>query len=149
MVAAEVQHAVSHAAADGVLTGKAGDNPEEAVRSRSSVPITSTRKELRAIAHGSAFHVAVMACLYGVAVIARLAAAEPSWLMHEPPRLSAQARTSSAASETATAGGPASPEELAKKLSNPISSLISVPFQSNFDFNTGQDNDNFKYTLNI
>jgi hypothetical protein len=39
--------------------------------------------------------------------------------------------------------------ELAKKLSNPISSLISVPFQSNFNFNAGQDNDKFQYILNI
>jgi hypothetical protein len=38
---------------------------------------------------------------------------------------------------------------LAKKLANPIASLISVPFQSNFDFNLGQDNDKFKYTLNL
>lgn len=41
-----------------------------------------------------------------------------------------------------------SEEELAKKLSNPVSSLISVPFQSNFDFNLGED-DGFRYTLNV
>jgi hypothetical protein len=75
--------------------------------------------------------------------------AEPSWLMHDPPYLSAQTPASSTPAETTTTGGPASAEELAKKLSNPIASLISVPFQSNFDFNTGQDNDKFKYTLNI
>lgn len=38
--------------------------------------------------------------------------------------------------------------ELAKKLNNPISSLISVPFQSNWDFGFG-DGDGEKYTLNI
>src|SRR5262245_16937785 len=51
--------------------------------------------------------------------------------------------------EPAAEGGSSSEGELAKKLSNPISSLISVPFQSNFDFNAGQDNDKFKYTLNV
>ena len=38
--------------------------------------------------------------------------------------------------------------DLAKKLNNPISSLISVPFQSNWDFNIGPT-DGTRYTLNI
>jgi hypothetical protein len=38
--------------------------------------------------------------------------------------------------------------DLAKKLSNPISSLISVPFQSNIDCCIG-DSDALKYTLNV
>lgn len=41
-----------------------------------------------------------------------------------------------------------SQEELAKKLSNPISSLISVPLQSNWDFGYGSE-DAFRYTLNL
>ena len=39
-------------------------------------------------------------------------------------------------------------DDLAKKLNNPISSLISVPFQSNWDFNIGPT-DGQRYTLNI
>lgn len=39
-------------------------------------------------------------------------------------------------------------DELAKKLANPVASLISVPFQSNFDFGIGA-NDGYRYTLNV
>ena len=39
-------------------------------------------------------------------------------------------------------------QELAKKLSNPVASLISVPFQSNFDFNMGTGS-GWRYTLNF
>jgi hypothetical protein len=38
--------------------------------------------------------------------------------------------------------------ELAKKTQNPISDLISVPFQSNFNYNVGPGND-LQYVLNI
>src|SRR4051812_27434671 len=40
-------------------------------------------------------------------------------------------------------------DELAKKLSNPVASLISVPLQSNFDFGAGLDDHGFAYVLNI
>jgi len=40
-------------------------------------------------------------------------------------------------------------QELAKKLANPIASLISFPFQSNFDFGMGPERKGYRYTLNI
>ncbi|MGE0120075.1 MAG: transporter [Dongiaceae bacterium] len=39
--------------------------------------------------------------------------------------------------------------KLAKDLSNPVASLISVPLQSNFDFRIGPDDDGWRYQLNI
>lgn len=39
--------------------------------------------------------------------------------------------------------------ELAKKLSNPVAALISVPLQNNFDFGAGPNSDGFQYKLNL
>src|SRR5262245_53801192 len=39
--------------------------------------------------------------------------------------------------------------ELAKKLSNPVASLISVPFQSNWDFEGGAEDEGQQYKLNF
>jgi hypothetical protein len=39
--------------------------------------------------------------------------------------------------------------ELAKKLQNPVAALISVPFQSNFEWGLGRHSAGFKYTLNF
>ena len=39
--------------------------------------------------------------------------------------------------------------ELAKKLANPISSLISLPMQNNFDWGAGPAGDGFQYKLNV
>jgi hypothetical protein len=53
-----------------------------------------------------------------------------------------------------TQGGPLlaaedqSAEELAKKVQNPVADLISVPFQNNFNFDVGPEDD-LQYVLNI
>jgi hypothetical protein len=39
--------------------------------------------------------------------------------------------------------------ELAKKLSNPVAALISVPLQNNFTFGAGPEGDGFQYKLNV
>ena len=39
--------------------------------------------------------------------------------------------------------------ELAKKLSNPVAALISVPIQNNFDWGAGPKGDGFQYKVNI
>ena len=52
------------------------------------------------------------------------------------------------ASQTPTTQSGTDAHELAKKLSNPVASLISFPFQSNFDFGMGEGS-GWRYTLNI
>ena len=40
-------------------------------------------------------------------------------------------------------------QALAKKLANPVASLISLPRQNNVDFGMGPNEDGFRYTLNV
>lgn len=53
------------------------------------------------------------------------------------------------AQPTAEAAPADEAQELAKKLSNPVASLISVPFQGNWDVGSGVTGDGSKFTLNI
>jgi hypothetical protein len=52
------------------------------------------------------------------------------------------------AQESASAGGE-SMASIAKKLNNPVASLISVPFQNNFDIGGGPNDDGYQYRMNF
>lgn len=59
------------------------------------------------------------------------------------------AQTQQAPVEKASSDGSSDAADLAKKLQNPISSMVSVPFQSNFDFGGGYDGKAFRYNLKL
>ena len=42
-----------------------------------------------------------------------------------------------------------SESQIAQDLTNPVANLIQVPFQNNFDWGGGRNNDAFRYTLNV
>jgi len=60
-----------------------------------------------------------------------------------------QEEADAAAVDATAPSGDSSAADLAKKLSNPIASLISVPFQFNFDQNIGPNDDGERYQLNV
>ena len=57
--------------------------------------------------------------------------------------------TPPAEGEGAAEGGGDSAADIAQKLNNPVSSLISVPLQNNFDFGGGPRDEGFQYRLNV
>jgi hypothetical protein len=72
------------------------------------------------------------------------------------PEPAAAAQESGSAEPAADQTAPVAPtdtandaESLAKKLSNPVASMISVPFQANMNFHEGLTDDGNKMTLNI
>lgn len=82
-------------------------------------------------------------CYPGLTMMSRLFVMAISLCVH----------SSAVAQGTQTSTPQATPQphdaaELAKKLSNPISSLISFPLQNNFDFGMGRRSA-WRYTLNI
>ena len=63
--------------------------------------------------------------------------------------VSALAFTTTLVAQDAATDDKAAAAELAKKLSNPVASLISVPLQNNFDFGAGPNGDGFQYKVNV
>ena len=66
----------------------------------------------------------------------------------EKPDAFSTARTGPSALAQAPQNSTTEAQELAKKLSNPVASLISLPLQSNFDFGMGTGS-GWRYTLNV
>jgi hypothetical protein len=62
---------------------------------------------------------------------------------------SARAPADAASSGAAGNNEAAKADELAMKLQNPIASLISVPFQSNYDFGGGPAGNGFQFKMNL
>ncbi len=75
----------------------------------------------------------------------RIAAGAALWLLSSVPARAQQAPAAAPPAKSAAATDAAA---LAKQLSNPIASLVSVPFQSNWDFGVGPE-EKERYLLNF
>lgn len=68
---------------------------------------------------------------------------------HFTSALVALAVASPASGQSEAVAGGDNMGDIAAKLNNPVASLISVPFQNNFDFGGGPDDDGYQYKLNL
>jgi len=77
-----------------------------------------------------------------------IAEKEKAWAKELKPGSTTASHDAEQDQPAAPAAGGDDTAELAKKLANPVASLISVPFQSNFDVRMGASN-GWRYTLNV
>ena len=92
-------------------------------------------------------------CVLALVATAAVATAQTLTSLDEPWPSGTRRFTLAQASRTAGGSGAAPSDaaqaaELAKKLQNPVASLISVPIQNNWDFGIGPA-DAMRYTVNI
>lgn len=77
-----------------------------------------------------------------------IAQKEKAWAKELKPVSTVNSNDAEQDKPAAPAKGGDDTAELAKKLANPVASLISLPMQSNFDFRMGAGN-GWRYTLNV
>ncbi len=72
-------------------------------------------------------------------------------LAQDDPPASSPSQTGVSETPAIQAAAPATSgaQDLAKQVSNPISSLISLPIQFNWDFNIGPEDDGFRFATNV
>jgi len=105
-----------------------------------------TTPAIAAMAKPSRLFWAVALSCISAPAIAQEAPAEP---VAEPATESDHSSAAAAEAKPAPPPAETGAADLAKQLQNPISSLISVPFQMNMDFRIGPENDGVKSYVNI